>query len=47
MSLFNDLNQPSSFVYKDNVFIVNNKYVPLETKHEKIEQLFKKLNLVD
>ena len=26
MSLFNDINKPSSFVYKDNVFIVNNKY---------------------
>lgn len=26
MSLFSDLNKPVSFVYKDNVFIVNNKY---------------------
>lgn len=26
MSLFTDLKKPSSFVYEDNVFIVNNKY---------------------
>ena len=29
-----------------HIEVEKNKYVPLETKHEKVEQLFKKLNLV-
>ena len=29
-----------------HIEVENNKYIPLETKHEKVEQLFKKLNLV-
>mgnify|MGYP003086613417 CR=1 FL=1 len=37
-----------SDVLRDSLHIEveKNKYIPLETKHEKIEQLFKKLNLV-
>ena len=38
----------NSDVLRDSLHIEveNNKYIPLETKHEKVEQLFKKLNLV-
>ena len=37
-----------SDVLRDSLHIEveNNKYIPSETKHEKVEQLFKKLNLV-
>ena len=41
-------NRISIDVLKDSLHIgvEKNKYIPLETKHEKVEQLFKKLNLV-
>ena len=41
-------NRISVDVLRDSLHIEveNNKYIPLETKHEKVEQLFKKLNLV-
>ena len=29
-----------------HIEVENNKYIPLETNHEKVEQLFRKLNLV-
>ena len=41
-------NRISIDVLRDSLHIEveKNKYIPLETKHEKVEQLFKKLNLV-
>ena len=41
-------NRISVDVLRDSLHIEveKNKYIPLETKHEKVEQLFKKLNLV-